>query len=111
MKKFLVQMQQAPYANIDSLERQEFAFALASLGQPVDLLFTGPAVLQLASPRAPDNCKDFTAAYYGLDLFDIKNAFVERKAAEDYQIIDKIKIKVEYVDDLDQLISAYAVVI
>lgn len=111
MKKFLIQMQQAPYTNIDCIERQELAFALASLGQPVDLLFTGPGVLQLGSPKTPDNCKDFTAAYFGLDLFDIKNAFVERKAAEDYQLIDKIKIKIEYIDNIDKLLSTYAVVI
>lgn len=111
MKTFLIQMQQEPYASIDSLERQEFAFALASLGQPVDLLFRGPGVLQLASPKTPDNCKDFTSAYFGLDIFDIKAAFVDRKAAEHYQLIDKIKIKVEYIDDIDQLLSSYAVVI
>lgn len=111
MKKFLIQLQHAPFANIDSLERQEFAFALAALGQPVDLLFTGPGVMQLAAPDVPENCKDFTAAYFALDLFEIKNTFVERKAVEHYKLTDKIKMKVEYIDNIDEILANYEVVI
>jgi len=88
MKKYLVIMQQAPYANSQSLEALELALALAAFAQPVTLLFMGAGVLQLLTAQKSDLIfhKTFTQAYTGLNLFEITAVYMEQQALQKYQL-------------------------
>jgi sulfur relay protein TusC/DsrF len=79
MKRYLIVMQQNPYANSLSMEALEFAFALTAFDQHVALLFRGTAIAQLLQDQPADQIvsKDFTKAYTGLDLFNINEVYVE----------------------------------
>lgn len=111
MIHYLIHQQTAPYVSSLGLEKQELAFALAALGQKVDLLFSGDGVLQLLAQSANAYAKDFTKAYQGLDLFDINAVYVHKQSALDLQVSDKLFIPVKFIDDLPALISQYNVVV
>lgn len=111
MKKYLILQQTAPFQSSLALEKQELAFALASFNQTVAFLFSAEGVLQLITQNPPKNCKDFTRAYAGAHLFEIHDLFVDRKAADKYNIREKIQIPVTYVDDITTLQQQYDIVL
>lgn len=86
MKKFLLIMQQNPYANSQALEALEFAFALCAFDQEVSLLFKGDGLLQLLAKQESEKLvgKDFTKAYADLNVFGIKNVYVDEHSAHDF---------------------------
>ncbi len=86
MKKYLLIMQQSPFANSQGLEALELAFALSAFDQEVSLLFKGEAVLQLLSNIEGDKLvgKDFTKVYEALDTFGIKDVYVEEHSLQEF---------------------------
>ncbi|HSX20225.1 MAG TPA: sulfurtransferase complex subunit TusC [Gammaproteobacteria bacterium] len=86
MKRFLLIMQQNPYANSLALEGLEFAMALSSFNQTVTLLFKGDGVLQLLAKQDPEKmvCKDFSKIYSGLSVFGIEDVYIDQNSMRNY---------------------------
>lgn len=86
MKKYLIFMQQNPYANSKAMEALEFALAISSFNQQVTLIFKDDGVLQLlAKPEVSQLVlKDFTKVYAGLHLFGIDKVYVDQNSMRDY---------------------------
>ena len=107
MKKYLIILQNAPYANSQSLEAIELSLALAAFGQEVSLLFMGDGILQLLNSQAPDPIahKAFTNVYSGLNLFDINHVYADETAIDKYGLdIKNLTIIPALVTD-DKIIS------
>jgi len=86
MKKYLFILRQAPYSSYQNLEAIETALALATFMQKVSLLFIENGVLQLLRDQNANliRHKQFTQAYAGLNLFDIKDVFVSNTALNQF---------------------------
>ncbi len=113
MKSFLIIMQQNPYANSLALEALEFAVALSAFNQPVALLLKDAGIIQLLAQQEADKlvAKDFTKIYSGLNLFGIKNVYVEQSSFKQYA---NVKLLVQPIvldaDGIINLIKKYDVV-
>ncbi len=114
MKKFLLIMQQNPYANSKALEGLEFALALSAFEQEVALLFKGDAILQLMAKQEPDKlvAKDFTKVYTDLNMFGIKNVYVDANSMQEFAN-DKLLLDPEIVssEQIAALIKSHDVVL
>jgi len=88
MKKYLIILQQAPFANSQSLEAVELALALAAFAQPVTLLFMAEGVLQLLANQDAELIaqRSFTKAFTGLELFDISAVYADQDALQHYKL-------------------------
>ncbi len=87
MKKYLIIMQQNPYANSKAMESLELAFALSSFEQEVSLLLQNEALLQLM-PTQDDLelvAKPFTNVYSDIHLFGIKNVYIDEHSMHKYE--------------------------
>jgi tRNA 2-thiouridine synthesizing protein C len=102
MKKYLIIITKTPFKSSIALEGQELSLALAAFGQDVSLCFCGTGVLQLIANKKGENIlyKDFTKTYTGLELFDIKQVYIQQEALEKYKLsADKLKINAELVSN------------
>lgn len=88
MNKYLLMLQQAPFADSQALEALELALALAAFAQPVTLLFMDAGVLQLMSNQQAEAIthKTFTKAFAGLELFDISAVYADQAALQQYRL-------------------------
>ncbi len=105
MKKYLIIFQQAPFSNSFSLEGLELSLALAAFNQDVSLLFTDAGILQLLNNTNGEliNKKNFTKTFAGLDLFDIKQVYLDQASLE------KHNINPEYLPIKPQVLSSTGV--
>ena len=116
MKKYLIILRQAPFKNSLSLEAQELSLALAAFEQNVSLLFIEDGVLQLLANQesAAISHKDFTKTYTGLDLFDIKNVYIEQTALERYRLnAEKLNIVATQITntEISDLIAKHDIIL
>lgn len=116
MKSYLIILRTAPYADSNNAEAIELAMALAAFEQPVNLLFTDAAVLQLIAGQDATllNQKNYTKAFAGLELFDIKTAFINKDALQQYgnpKLMDLPNAKFIAKTEIQQIISQHDYVI
>lgn len=107
-------MQHSPYQSSLAAEALEFALALSAFNQSVALLFIDQGVLQLLPQQHADQIsyKNFTQAYEGLSLFDIKDVYISQASLQQYKLQDLL-IQPQVVDDLKtaSLIAAHDIVL
>lgn len=101
MKKYLFVIGRSPYESTRAAEILELAMAISAFDQTVSILFVGKGILQLIEKQQGDliGYKNFTKAYTGLRLFDIKDVFVAQSAMQQYGSLP-LAIQPEIVDDL-----------
>ena len=88
MKKYLLILQQAPFANYNATEGIELALALSAFEQTVSLLFVDTGVLQLVNDKQTEliQIKDPSKVLAGFDLFDIKQVYAQQSALRKYSL-------------------------
>lgn len=114
MKKYLIIMQQDPYANSLALEGLEFALALCAFNQQVSLLFQGPGIVQLLKQQDPKKivAKDFTKVYAGLNLFGIDTIYVDQTSMQLYKPTDLVVLpQIMNEEQISNLINQHEIII
>lgn len=102
MKKYLLILQQAPFANYNATEGIELGLALSAFEQTVSLLFIESGVLQLVNDKQTGliQNKDPTKVLAGFDLFEIKQVYAEQSALLKYRLgLSDLMCKPEVITD------------
>lgn len=116
MKKYLLIFQTAPYHGTTAMEGLEMALGIAAFNQQVSILFTDNGILQLLPQQSAEVIafKDFTKAYKGLDLFDIKDVYLDAESLKLYNLeADKLLLNHTIVDtqQINALINQHQIVL
>ncbi len=116
MKTYLFIFQTAPYESTKALEGIELALAIAAFAQTVSIIFTDNGILQLLKHQTAGviSFKDFTKVYKGLDIFDVKDVYLDGSSLQKFNLNpENLLISTTVVDSkkINELINQHQIVL
>ena len=101
MKSILGIINSSPTGSSNSHEAIEMLMVYAAFDFEVSILLRGSAVLHLQQEQQPEvlKIKNYSALLKALDLYDVKNLYVDEKAMADYQCQADENIHFELIDN------------
>jgi len=110
MKKILFIQRRPPYGTGFAKEALDAILMTSAFEQEISLIFCDDGVWQLKSQQDTKslNIKNFSLTFKALDLYDIKNIYVEQKALEERGLSSEdllIPVKVISTEGLRQLLQ------
>ena len=102
VKSILGIINSSPPGSSNSHEAIEMLMVYAAFGFEVSILLRGSAVLQLQQEQHPEvlKMKNHSALLKALDLYDVKNLYVDEKAMAAYQCQADENIHYELINNM-----------
>jgi tRNA 2-thiouridine synthesizing protein C len=109
MKSILGIINSSPTGSSNSHEALEMLMVYAAFGFEVSILLRGSAVLHLQQAQKPEvlKIKNHSALLKALDLYDVKNLYVDEKAMAAYQCQADENIHFELINN-EMIINSIA---